>query len=106
MSPRLSGAAAPDSPLFDPTDLAMLGAGWVSAGYSLTLEDADLLHSVALMLHRLYEELIDKDGYPGVWAYEVAEPLGKRLAQEHEATLANAEAIAREWITAELERIV
>lgn len=89
---------------FDPIDLALLGAGWQSANVPLTIEAADYLHNVAVMLHRLYVELCEPDGYPGVFGYEVSEPLGKWLAEHDEPPMTDAERTAREWITKELAR--
>ena len=89
---------------FDPIDLALLGAGWQSANEPLTIYNGGYLHEVARMLHRLFVELCESDGFPGVFGHEIAEPLGKRLAEEKEPPLGTAERIAREWITAELER--
>jgi len=90
---------------FDPIDLALLGAGWHSASVPVTIEVGEFLTDVARMLHRLFDELCKPDGFPGVFGYEIAEPLGARLADEADPELATAEAIAREWITAELERV-
>ncbi|WP_445392395.1 hypothetical protein ACUDTL_16925 [Stenotrophomonas pavanii] len=89
---------------FDPIDLALLGAGWHSANEPLTIDNGSYLHEVARMLHRLYVELCEPDGFPGVFGYEIAEPLGKWLAEHDEPPMADAERTAREWITAELER--
>ncbi len=89
---------------FDPIDLALLGAGWQSADVPLTIEAGSYLHDVARMLHRVYTELCEPDGYPGVFGYEISEPLGKWLAENEEPELREAEATVREWITTELER--
>ena len=87
----------------DTIDLAMLAAGWNDTGEPLTYEDAQFLTEVAAMLHRLYYDVCP-DGYPGVFAYEVSECLGRELAPRQERELAFAERTARAWIVTELER--
>ena len=65
---------------YDPTDLAFLVFGWTrvvierDAGIDLTLSIAEDLEDAARMLHVLFEEV--RADWDGVWAYEVAEPLG------------------------------
>ncbi len=88
---------------FDPIDLALLGAGWNSAGEPLSIEDADALVAVARMLHRLWLEIPEGE-WPGVWGYDVAEPLGALLAKGYD-DLKQAEALARGLISAELEAV-
>ena len=88
---------------YDPIDLAMLGAGWVQGDQPLTMEDAEHMVRVATMLAVLHEEVCP-DGYPGVFAYDIAEELGKQLARDQQYDIKVAERIARGWIVAELER--
>lgn len=95
-----------DGSNYDPTDLAALAAGWAgsteaSPGVSLTLEDAVFLCDVARLLHRLWLEIPDGE-WPGVWAYEVAEPTGHALGQRGGHNLKAAEDIARAFIAEEL----
>lgn len=65
---------------YDPTDLAFLVHGWTravierDAGIDMTITIAEDLEDAARMLHALYLEV--RDDWTGVWAYEVAEPLG------------------------------
>lgn len=65
---------------YDPVDLAMLACGWTQGAAkagratALSVERALVLEDTARVLARLYVEL--QDEWPGVWAYEVAEPLG------------------------------
>lgn len=65
---------------YDPVDLAMLACGWTqgaakyNSGHLMTIARAMDLVDVAKMLDRLYAEAGGE--WPGVWAYEVAEPLG------------------------------
>lgn len=66
---------------FDPVDLAALSAGYVLApriAVPFTLDAAELLTACARMLSRLWME--SDAALPGVWAYEVAEPLGAEVA--------------------------
>lgn len=74
---------------FDPIDLAMLGAGWAQGadmaakrGDALTIEHADLLLRVAKDLTELYRDEVDGATWTGVWAYEVAEPLGFWIGEQ------------------------
>lgn len=78
--------ANPSEPKFDPIDIAMLGAGWETGSQSeaLSVERAQALVDVAELLHRLWLEL-DEDSWTGVWAYEVAEPLGVRIGEHFAA---------------------
>ncbi|HIE5095659.1 MAG: hypothetical protein DI584_07245 [Stenotrophomonas sp.] len=89
---------------FDPIDLALLGAGWSSASVPLTVEDCSFLHEVAIMLAIVYTELAGVDGYPGVFGYEISEPLGKTLAQENKPDLRLAEQLVRIWMAEEMGR--
>ncbi len=83
---------------FDPADLIQLCVGY-SAKAAISLEQTDFLVSVARLLDRLWRELVPDNDYPGVFAYEVSEPLGERLALLGDsATLSDAEAIARTLI--------
>lgn len=65
---------------YDPVDLAMLACGWTQGAAetgratALSVERALVLEDTARVLARLYEEI--QGEWPGVWAYEVAEPLG------------------------------
>ena len=69
---------------YDPTDLAMLTAGYAiarrhdddprSALSRVSISDTDFLKDAATILHRLWDEYADR--WDDVWAYEVAEPLG------------------------------
>lgn len=65
---------------YDPIDLAMLVNGWTQGAArfgretALSIARVEELEDTARMLGRLYEEV--RDEWPGVWAYEVAEPLG------------------------------
>lgn len=67
-------------PDYDPTDLAFLVHGWTravierDAGIDMTITIAEDLEDAARVLHALYLEV--RDDWSGVWAYEVAEPLG------------------------------
>lgn len=88
---------------FDPVDLAMLSVGWTEANQALTYEDAEYLTEVAAMLWTLFFDVCP-DGYPGVYAYEISQELGRVLAQATEQDLAAAERTARGWVVAELER--
>ncbi|MDH0190257.1 hypothetical protein N7676_15795 [Stenotrophomonas sp. GD03993] len=88
---------------FDPVDLAMLSVGWTEANQALTCEDAEYLTEVAAMLWTLFFDVCP-DGYPGVYAYEISEELGRVLAQAAEQDLAAAERTARGWVVAELEK--
>ncbi len=93
---------------FDPIDLVALTTGLCQQSETLgkrldvCIEDAETLIQLARMLDRLYDEV--GDDWPGVFAYEVSEPLGQRLAHlrvdgERIATVFDqAEAIARELI--------
>lgn len=91
---------------FDPIDLALLAAGWQLADVPVTIEVGEFLTNVARMLHKLFEELCSPDGYPGVFGYEIAEPLGAWLAErpKNRCELADAERQAREMIQAEMGR--
>lgn len=83
---------------FDPADLIHLCVGY-SAKAAISLEHTDFLVSVARLLDRLWRELVPDGDYPGVFAYEVSEPLGERLALLGDsATLSDAEAVARTLI--------
>ncbi len=99
----MTNALAPTQHPYDPIDLAMLGAGWVQGNQPLTLEDAEYLTHVAVMLHRLHDDVCP-EGFPGVFAYEISEELGKQLAHDQQYDLAVAERISRGWVVAELER--
>lgn len=80
---------------FDPADLIQLCVGY-SAKAAISLEQTDFLVSVARLLDRLWRELVPDNDYPGMFAYEVSEPLGERLALLGDsATLSDAETIAR-----------
>lgn len=65
---------------YDPVDLAMLACGWVQGAAetgrtaALSIERAMILEDAARMLANLYEEVSDE--WDGVWAFDVAEPLG------------------------------
>lgn len=83
---------------FDPADLIQLCVGY-SAKAAISLEQTDFLVSVARLLDRLWRELVPDGDYPGVFAYEVSDPLGERLALLGDsATLSDAETIARTLI--------
>ena len=96
-----------DGSNYDPTDLAALAAGWASGlengpGVSLSLEDSVFLCDVARLLHKLWQE-IPSGEWPGVWAYEVAEPTGKALGQMLVHSMEAAEEIARSFIDEQLK---
>ena len=85
---------------FDPVDLAQLAAGW---GPNLSITESEYLTDVARMLHRLWKEQADAGDWDGVWAYEVADPLGTKLRRsdlnsDTDPLLRSAEAIARRLI--------
>lgn len=65
---------------FDPIDLVMVAAGWQSQGHPEGPSEmrAAMFVEVARMLHRLWLE-IDATEWAGVFAYDVAEPLGRLL---------------------------
>lgn len=90
---------------FDPIDLALLAAGWQGTHTPLSIEDADALVAVAKMLHRLFGEVCDEDGWHGVWGYDIAEPLGAQLADRGDWDMKTAEQLARSLVSAELEHI-
>lgn len=100
---RTANLNAINGAVFDPIDLAMLGAGWIQGGLPLTMEDAEYLSRVSVMLAVLHDDVCP-DGFPGVFAYDIAEELGKQLAFDQQYDIAIAERIARGWIVAELER--
>jgi hypothetical protein len=92
--------------IFDPIDLALLGVGWArGAGHrdsALSIDRAQELVDTAEMLHRLWME-IDAEEWDGVFAYEVAEPVGVRIgahffAFEHMPAATEVEEWAREFI--------
>lgn len=93
---------------YDPTDLAALAAGWAGKGEdypsaALSVEDATFLCDVARLLHRLWLEIPDGE-WPGVWAYEVAEPTGRALGAMHGNSMEAAEEIARSFISEAIHR--
>lgn len=65
---------------YDPIDLVFLACGWAqgaaesSRAHELTIGWAVDLEDAARILSRLYVEAGDK--WDGLWAYDVAEPLG------------------------------
>jgi len=67
-------------PDYDPADFALLVCGWTQGAAetgratALSVERVMVLEDAARMLSCLYVEL--QDEWPGVWAYDVAEPLG------------------------------
>lgn len=67
-------------PDYDPADFALLVCGWTQGAAeagratALSVERALVLEDTARVLARLYEEI--QGEWPGVWAYDVAEPLG------------------------------
>ncbi|MDZ7475719.1 hypothetical protein U5F73_12015 [Stenotrophomonas pavanii] len=90
---------------FDPIDLAQLASGWTwpepMSTAPLGIEDSEFLVEVARMLHRLWQEVGEQ--WSGVWAYDIADPLGGWLSRNginHETTdgVARAEQQARAWI--------
>lgn len=69
---------------FDPLDLVLLTAGFAESldnANSTSLEHAENLHRVAVKLNDIFNG-IDHTEWAGVWAYDVAEPLGAWLAQQ------------------------
>lgn len=90
---------------FDPIDLAQLASGWTwpepMSTAPLGIEDSEFLVEVARMLHRLWQEVGEQ--WSGVWAYDIADPLGGWLSRNginHETAdgVARAEQQARAWI--------
>ncbi|WP_336340889.1 hypothetical protein [Stenotrophomonas muris] len=90
---------------FDPIDLAQLASGWTwpepMSTAPLGIEDSQFLVEVARMLHRLWQEVGEQ--WSGVWAYDIADPLGGWLSRNginHETAdgVARAEQQARAWI--------
>jgi hypothetical protein len=74
-----------DSLAFDPIDLAILTAAWEGGraannrnSFELSITRAETLVETAEILHRLWLE-VDVDKWSGVFAYDVADPLGNRM---------------------------
>jgi hypothetical protein len=95
---------------FDPIDLAQLASGWTwpepMSTAPLGIEDSEFLVEVARMLHRLWQEVGEQ--WSGVWAYDIADPLGGWLSRNginHETAdgVARAEQQARAWIAEGIE---
>lgn len=65
---------------YDPIDLVFLACGWAQGAaesgraHALTIGWAVDLEDAARILARLYVEV--RDEWDGLWAYDVAEPLG------------------------------
>lgn len=92
---------------YDPVDLVLLTCGLLQGAsdhgirIDISIDKAEALEGIAEMLHRLWLE-VDADNWSGVFAYDVAEPLGNRLgalmARGEALDATPAEAIARELI--------
>lgn len=71
-----------DTSTYNPADLVQLMQGWSRAAKDNqypSIDVSNMLISVCVMLHHLWLEV--RDIWPGVWPYDVAEPLGVWLAQ-------------------------
>jgi hypothetical protein len=75
------------APEFDPLDLAMLAAtiGAGTAGHwnapRWSQDDCEQVQAMAEMLHRLWLEIPENE-WPGVFVYDVTEPVGRRVARK------------------------
>jgi hypothetical protein len=74
---------------FDPVDLAMLACGFAQGAAPhdcsrLSITRAEMLIDVARMLHTRWLQM-DSNEWSGVWAYDVAEPLGVWIGEQFAA---------------------